>query len=403
MEGTGLRRNRNFLLLWGGNTFSDFGDFFGQLAMSWLIYTNTESLLSLGLTWVVFLLPRSVVRLYFGVYVDRLDRRTVMIVTTALQGVVFLLLALAALHPADIAPAVYTSSFFIGLLGAIFDLASSALLPQIVDSQDLTRANSSMEASTNADAVLGPGAAGVTIALFGTPLPLAFDAVSFFVLVAALLFIRLPPPPPRKTREGTWWSEFKEGWVYFKNHSELLWLASLVAGINFALGGYWYVYALVYSDRVLLAGATGYGLLSAFSAFGTVVTSVYVVRTGIARKRRAVVVSMMVIGFWILLLSLARTLPLALAIMLLYGASVTYIDVTASAYYQKLVPNDFRGRVFAFRYLVNYITVPAGILFAVFAGTYLSIVSGIAISGAVVLAFGVSSIYAKALRILDEG
>ncbi|HYB76539.1 MAG TPA: hypothetical protein VEC08_06245 [Nitrososphaerales archaeon] len=63
-------RNRNYTLLLAGRSISDFGDYFGNLSLSWLVYLITHSAYSLAVTWIVFMIPRAAIRLTCGVYVD---------------------------------------------------------------------------------------------------------------------------------------------------------------------------------------------------------------------------------------------------------------------------------------------------------------------------------------------
>lgn len=399
---SGLRSNRNFLFLLGGRGFSEFGDYFGELALSWLVYVGTGSVLSLGATWLVFLIPRSVVRLWGGVYVDRFDKRSLMIATETSRGAAFgLLAALVALRAVSI-PVVLAVSLFVGLTGAIFDIASQAILPQIAEPSVLLSANSYLTATFQADSVLGPAAAGVAIYALGTASSPSIDSVSFFVLVAALAMVRLPAATGKAAAARDWRSEFGAGWAYFVARRELVWLGVLIAGMNFGLGGFWYVYALVLSKDVLNAGSLGFGALNAFAALGILAASTYIGRKGIGRRRLSVVASVFALGLFVSLTSFTLTLPEALATVAAFGASIPFIGVVQSTYYQETVPRELMGRVFGFQQFFDYVTIPGGIVFAIFADTLLGVRAGIGLSGLVILCFAVAGVSARPLRTLSE-
>jgi MFS family permease len=398
-----LRSNRNYLYLLSGRAFSEFGDYFGELAISWLIYSGTGSVLVLGTTWLFFLIPRSVVRLWGGVYVDRFEKRSVMIFTETARGILFGLLAAAVAVGLSPAPVVYAVSLLVGVLGAIFDIASQAVLPQLVEPESLLSANSYLTAAFQADSIIGPAAAGIAIYAVGTAASLSIDSFSFFVLLVALVLIRLPSSPNVPDPGRSWRSEFSQGWDYFRSRAELIWLGLLVGGANFALGGFWYVYALIFAKDVLNSGSAGFGALNSFSAVGIFATSTYLGRKGVARPRLSVIISMFAMGGFIILTSLARALPEALLAIAAFGAAIPLVSIVQNTYYQRTVPENLMGRVFGFQQFLDYVTIPAGIVFAIYAEASYGVTAGIFISGLVILSFGFASLLSRSLRKLDAG
>ncbi|MDV3244027.1 MAG: MFS transporter [Nitrososphaerales archaeon] len=397
----GLRSNRNFLYLLGGRAFSEFGDYFGEFAISWLVYTATGSVFSLGVTWLFFLIPRSAVRLWGGVYVDRYDKRRLMIFTETTRGILFGLLAVAVVYGLASAPLVYVVSFAVGLIGAVFDIASQAVLPLLVEPASLFAANSYFTGTFQLDSVAGPAAAGVAIYTLGVAASLSIDGASFFFLVVALLLIRIPGVARPLERAGSWTREFRQGWAYFKSRTELVWLGLLVGGVNFGLGGFWYVYSLIFARDVLNSGSAGYGALNAFSAAGIFAVSAYLGRKGLAKRRRSVVFSMFAMGTLISLTSFTRTLPEALLAIIAFGASIPLISIVQNTYYQRTVPQALTGRIFGLQQFFDYVTVPAGIVFAIYAAESFGVTTGILISGLVIIAFGLASLMARSLARLD--
>jgi len=398
----GLRGNRNFTLLLGGRSFSEFGDYFGELAISWLVYTGSGSVLSLGATWLFFLIPRSAVRIWGGVYVDRFDKQKLMILTETSRGLIFGLLAVSVFLKVSSVPLVYAVSLSVGLLGALFDIASQAVVPEMVEPSGLLAANSYLTAAFQVDSILGPALAGIAIYLVGVGASLSIDSISFFVLVSALVMIRLPAMSGVPDQARSWMSEFRQGWAYFKSKRELVWLGILVGGINFGLGGFWYVYALVLAKDVLNSGSAGFGALNSFAALGVFVTSLYLGRAGLRRRRLSVVASMFVLGFFVALTSFARALPEALLTTAAFGATIPLIGVVQNTHYQRVVPKHLTGRVFGFQQFFDYVSIPAGILFAIYADSLLGVSTGILISGLVIMAFGVAGGAAGSLRELDS-
>jgi len=386
----------------GGRGFSEFGDYFGELAISWLVYVATGSVLSLGATWLFFLIPRSVVRIWGGVYVDRFNKRFLMILTEISRGVIFGLLAAAVALGFSSIPLVYAVSFSSGLIGAIFDIATQAIVPQMVEPSGLLAANSYLTATFQVDSVLGPAAAGFAIFAIGVASSLSIDAISFFVLVFALLMIRLPANPRIQNKARNWLSDFRQGWSYFKSKRELVWLSVLVAGVNFGLGGFWYVYALVLAKDVLNAGSTGFGALNSFAAIGILATATYIGRKGLKKRRLSVLASLFILGVFVALTGFARTLPEALVTVAAFGAAIPFVGVVQSTYYQEVVPKELMGRVFGLQQFLDYVTIPTGIVLATVADTTIGVSAGIMLSGVIIIAFGFAGIGATSLVKLNQ-
>jgi MFS family permease len=401
VQSQSLYRNRNFVYLWGGRGVSEFGDFFGELAISWLVYVETSSPLALGASWLAFLLPRSAIRLWGGVYVDRYDRKKIMLMTETTRAILFGLLGILVIQGYTSLPLVYSVSFLVGLLGALFDLASDAVLPLIIEKESLFTANSLFTSTFQIDNIVGPAAAGVAIRVLGTGIPMLVDSASFVVLVVALILMKVPQVSgaPRKS---AWLSNFKEGLDFFRKRSELVWLAFMVAGINFGLGAFWYVYVLPFARDVLLSGSTGYGLIGAFSALGIFSGSVLLgKRGGIRRRRLSVVSSFVAMSVFIILISFTRSLVHALAVIFAFGASIPFIDIVATTYYQESVPQELMGRVFGVRHFINYVSLPASIVFGIAATFAVGVTTAILVSGLIMLAFALVSVFAKPLSRLD--
>ena len=393
---------RNFDLLLGGRGFSDLGDYFGNLALSWLVYGITSSVFSLAITWVVFMLPRSVVRLYAGVYVDRWNRRSIMIGTEATRAILFGIIGAAVLRGQPSPLMIYVIAASVGGLGAFFDLASDALLPAVVEKGELLTANALFESVFQSNSIVGPALAGLAIYAFGTAVPFLIDSVSFAVLVVALLMVVLPKGPP-EGQYPPWSKQFKEGFRYFKGRMELVMIAVLTSGLNFGLGAFWYVYVLVFATKVLNAGPIGYTLFGTASSAGFLAGTLWLARRGrLTRRRFAVVVSMFGAAAGVTLVSFATSLVGALLPTVLFGLALPVFDIVSTTYYQETVPKDMLGRALGFGRFIDYVTAPVSVVFGAFAVTWVGVANGILISGIVMLTCALVAVASRPLLRLDH-
>jgi len=394
-----LSRNRNFLFFLLGRSVSSLGDYFGNLALSWLVYAVTSSALALAFTWVTFLVPRSLIRLYGGVYVDRWNRRTIMLGTETSRAALFAVIGIATLAHETPLVFIFVIAFSVGSLGALFDLAADTVTPALVGRDALLRANSTFTAAFEIDGVAGPALAGITIALFGTAAALLADSLSFVVLVLSILVISMPSTQLVERMKRPWAEEFKEGFAVFKGRADLVWMSLLVAGANFGLGAFWYVYALIFTDTVLKSGSFGYGMLGSVSSAGILVGVLYLGKIKhVKRRRMSILVSLLGMGAFLSALSFSTTLPEALIAIFGFGLFVPFADTITTVYYQETVPGALLGRVFGFKRFIEFLTVPVSVVLGAFAAGYLGVVNGILIAGVVLLGCGLVGAFAGPLR-----
>ncbi|MGD0476541.1 MAG: MFS transporter [Nitrososphaerales archaeon] len=393
-----LSGNKSFLALLFGRGVSSLGDYFGNLALSWLVYAITGSAFDLAITWVVFMIPRALVRLFAGVYVDKWNKKRIMFATETTRAVLFGAIGAGNLVGYTPLAFIFVVAFSVGLLGALFDLAGNTVVPFLVEKDSLLRANSTFTAVFEADSIAGPALAGITIALFGTAAALLADSLSFVVLVFALLLITVPSMPLGQMQR-TWKRDFKEGFAYFKTRMDLVWMSILVMGSNFGLGALWYVYALIFSDNVLMSGSFGYGMLGTFSAAGILTSVIYLARIGrVQRRRLAILTSLFGMGAAIVALSFTTTLPEALVAIFIFGLFLPFSDTIPTVYYQQTVPGPVLGRILGFKQFVEFLTAPVSVFFGAFAASYYGVTNGILIAGVVVVGCGLIGVFARPLK-----
>jgi MFS family permease len=359
----GFFSNRNFVILLSGQTVSVLGDFFGLAALSVITLDLTGSGLGVALNWIIFFVPRSAMRLLGGPLVDRWDRRNIMIATESTRGGLFALLAYAALS-GELSPLlVYGVSALVGLLGALFQMANDAVLPSIVEKDELVRANSYFGTSVQAAMVMGWALAGISIAIYGVSFALGIDSVSFFVLVFALFFVRIPAPEYVLKLRGAFIERLKEGFGFFKERKELLWLSLYFTCINFFLSPFWNVYLLLFSNESIRAGPVGFGLLNAVETLGLALGSATMARIGFVRRRRAyLLLSMLLAGSGIVAFDFTMNLAASLIAVSFVGFVIPFANIVEIAIFQELVPNQMRGRVFGLKDFFSFVATPAGLL-----------------------------------------
>jgi MFS family permease len=171
--------NRNFRLLWIGESVSLLGDQFYIVALPWLVFQMTSSSLAFGTILMAAGIPRAVFMLIGGVVTDRLSPRIVMIASNLLRLVITVVLILIVAGKAVQLWMLYVIAVCFGMVDAFFHPAYRAMLPMIVEEDNLQASNSLTQSAVQLVQISGPGLAGVLVHSVGMVLSFAFDAFTF--------------------------------------------------------------------------------------------------------------------------------------------------------------------------------------------------------------------------------
>ncbi len=361
-ELTPLRRNRDFIILWSGQVVSTVGSEMSGLAFPLLVLALTGSPSDAGIVGFARSLPFLFVYLPAGVYVDRWNRKHVMLVADAGRalaiGSVALWLALGRPPLAWLAIA----SAIEGTLFVFFQLSESAALPAVVPKEQLPQAIAQNQARVQGASLLGSPLAG---ALFGLSrlLPFAADAASYAVSFVSLLFIR-PAFQGERRREGrNLRTEVSEGLVWLWRERFLRTVTGLVAGTNFvhqALG-------LVLIVRMKDLGASPALIGGVFSILGAGSIAGALVAPRVQRRFSPQVVVLGSLWIWPAQTAALFLIPSPLALGVLTAAGFVtgpIFNVVVGAYRYALVPEHLYGRVASAMLLFAWGSIPLGALFA---------------------------------------
>jgi DHA3 family macrolide efflux protein-like MFS transporter len=381
-------QSRPFFLLWLSQLVSQSGDFVFEVALLWLVLEVTGSVFAVGLVVGVTLVPAVVLGPFLGVYVDRWDRRTILIVTNVVEGVVVAGLSGLVLDHAAGLSVILVIVFILGTGAQLVRTSSSAMVPQVVRREDLPPANSLMSFSSSFNQVLGLSIGGVVVALFGVSLPIEYDALSFFAaaLIVAWLARGLGHPEGADAKRTTRFSEeFGEGIRFIRENRFLVELIVLGAVLNFFGNAVGALFA-PYTRFSLHGSAATYGFLGATLAIGAIVGAAVVGKLDTRRSAgRYLLGGGLGLGAGIVLLGVTRSVPLALVEVLVIGVILSITNIPISVLVQAKVPGRLLGRVFAaFGSLVS-VSGPAGAFFAGAFASATSVGTVFIVSGAVFL------------------
>lgn len=396
-----LLRQRNFALLWWGGLISLTGDWMLGIALPAFVYTLTGSTLQTGAMWITGTLPRVLFGSFAGVFVDRWDRRSTMVVTNVLQALC--LAPLLFVSSAEWVWLVYIVTFVQTLIGLFFSPAESALLPQLVEETHLVAANALGALNNNLARLIGPALGGIvalTLGLWGVAL---IDAVSF--LVAALLIGYVRPSVsfgapvstvPRVTLLQALvgvWQEWIAG-LRIVGTTPLV-RVLFVMTMCMAVGeGVLAILFVPWVTTVIGGKALELGWLMSAQAVGGVLGGVVMARLGLHLPvGRLLGPSTLIFGILDLMLFtyplLYRGLTPGLLLIALVGLPAAAVGASFSTLLQRSVSDSYRGRLLGARDTTFALLTLIGMVFASFAGDKIGIVPIISIQGGAYIIAGV--------------
>jgi MFS family permease len=373
-----LWRHRDFLLLWLGQSVSRFGDQFTGLAIPviaayYLLATPAE----MGYLGAANTVPFLLFGLVVGVWVDRRQRRSVLIVADLARGSLVAIVGSLGLLSLLQFSFLYVFAFVVGVLTVFFDVAYQAYLPSLVERKNLVEGNSKLETTSALASVAGPTLAGAIIQVLSAPAAMIFDALSFYFSAGTLGAIRKREPPPAVEKHPSILSDIREGLAIVVGDPRLRSIAACTASANFFSSVVFNALIILYLKDVLGIGPFGLGLLFGVSSVGGLVGAISVkrvtdrIRVGPAIVVGAVLFGVPLIPFPFLNGTLAYYVLLVGAFISFFG-NLLY-NINQVSFRQAVVPDRLQGRLNATMRTIVWGTLPLGALTGGYLGTVLGL------------------------------
>jgi predicted MFS family arabinose efflux permease len=339
-------------LMWIGACTSSIGTWMQFVAQGWLIYRLSHSSFLLGLDAFLAGLPIFLFSLIGGVVADRAERRKILMVSQYIQmasaGTLTLLVTLGLTRVWPI----LSLSFVSGLAQAFGGPAYSALIPTLVDQEDMPNAIALNSIQFNLAVTIGPALAGMTLARLGEKWCFGLNALSFVAPIISLSLISTRFLPQKSTQ--TMFTSLMQGIGFIWQRGAMVALIVLAFATTF-LAMPMQTYMPVFVKDIFHRGPETYGNLLSVLGVGSICGSLAVASLGnISYKGRFALLTLLVLGAGIAGFSFSKLLPVAYASLIIVGASRMAVFATITSLVQLIVSNEMRGRVmsvynFAFR------------------------------------------------------
>ncbi|HTL61821.1 MAG TPA: MFS transporter [Nitrospira sp.] len=350
LPGWQLLKDRDFSLLFWGQMTSQIGDSLNRVALLWFVYQLTGSAMKMVVIGLLQTIPPLVLSPLIGVYLDRADKKIVMVWVDVLRSVLVLLIPLLYAFDQLTLERLYAAVFVLAVVSTIFGPALSASVPQLVTRDQLTAANALLQTTTNTGLLIGPLISGVGIALIGSQNVLYVDAVTFFVSALCLIAMRMRPVDThgRAKPPATWTQELLAGirFVYLEQTVLVL----MVAAALYSLAASAFAFMLpVFAEQNLSAGALEVGALWSALGAGMLATSTWLasLAQGDLHGRFTLIFRSMAVGGLAMCGLSMLTAPLvAGALILIIGGSTALFMPIVWGVLQEVTPAPLLGRVF---------------------------------------------------------
>lgn len=356
-------QSRNYRLFASGQLASLIGTWMQTVAESWLVYRLTGSPLLLGFTGFASQVPVFLLAPLGGVVADRYDRRRILIATQASAMVLALLLATLTLAGTIQVWQVFAIASLLGVANAFDIPARQAFVVSLVRRDALPNAIALNSSMFNGARLLGPAVAGAVVAAVGEGWCFLINGVSYIAVISALAMIRAPRQKAASTTVSAW-ASVVEGFEFAWKTPPVRALL-LLLGLVSLMGMPYAVLMPIVADRVLGAGASGYGLLMSAAGLGALggAASLAVKRT-VRGLGLWIAVASCGFGTCLVLFSLSRSLWLSAALLAPAGFFMMIEMASSNTLIQAMVPDRLRGRVMSVYSMMFMGMAPLGALMA---------------------------------------
>ena len=357
-------RHRNFRLFFGGQTISLIGTWMTRVATGWLVYRLTGSALLLGTVSFAGQIPTFLVAPFAGVWVDRLDRRRVLVWTQTLSMAQSLALAWLTLSEHITIPILLGLSVMQGVVNA-FDMPGrqSFMIEMVDDKRDLQNAIAINSSMVNLARLIGPSLAGMLIAVSSEGWCFLVDGVSYIGVIASLLMMRLrASAAERKTTSML--PDLKAGWNYVTEFLPIRTILLLFAVVSL-MGMPFVVLMPIFAKTVLHGGPHTLGFLMGSMGLGALVSALSLAaRRNVRGLVRMIPIAAAVFGAGLIGFGLSQLFWLSIVAVFVAGMGMMQGMAASNTVIQTIVTNEMRGRVMSYYPMAFMGMAPFGSLLA---------------------------------------
>ena len=341
-------RNKDFLLLWLGQLVSQMGDRVHAIALMWWVLEKTGSAALMGTVLIAATVPAVVLGPLAGGYVDRWNRKAVIVGADFLRGGLVVVVAVLAIRGQLEIWQILAATTVMSAAAVFFGPAVNATIPNLVRRSEITRANSLSQIVTQSTGIAGPALGGLLVALWGVGGVFLLNGISFLLSGVSELFISVPRTEGGGAVRKHILSELADGFRFVRRQATVFGMLRTAAVLNFFTAPFAFLLPIAVKD-LLGRGSAEFGFIMAAFSAGFLGSSAFLaVAKDRERKHPFIILGIALAGACLLLMGAVISYPAYVVLMCGIGALIGLANILTMAYFQSVIPDDMRGRVFGF-------------------------------------------------------
>lgn len=391
-------KNRNFRLFFAGQSLSLIGTWMQKTAVSWVIYSITQSEFMLGVSVFATLFPTAVFSIFGGITADRHNRYKILLITQILSLVQAVLMTLSIIFFKDsVVIAIIILSVLLGMINSFDVPARQSLVRELIeDKNDLPNALALNSSMVNLSKLIGPALAGFILEQFGDQICFGLNALSFIAVIISLLLMKLPKAEIKAKSELNISKEFLDAIKYIKSNSVISEVILFTGLMTFFVLPFTTL-TPVFAKDIFNGSAATLGVLDGIIGLGAFIGALYLASLKTGTNLNIILArNSLIFGIGLVLFSYIPNFHLALVFIGIASFGMMAIRTLTNTIVQVNVPNEFRGRVISIYLMVLTGMMPIGSLLIGGISHYIGVQLTVLIQG--IVAIGIAFLYFKYLK-----
>lgn len=353
-------KSRNYRLYFAGQSVSLIGTWMQKTAVSWVVYSLTQSKFMLGVTLFATMFPSFLLSSIGGVVSDRYNRYKVLLLTQILSMVQAMLLTALIFFRHYSVWEIIALSVVLGIINAFDVPARQSLVYEMVDDKaDLPNALALNSSMVNLSRLIGPAIAGIAIEKLGDDVCFGLNALSFVAVIGSLMMMKLPAYVPKLHTKNIV-AELREGFVYIKNTPAIGFVVMMLALISLLVLPYSTLIP-VYAKDIFHGTASTFGVIDSAIGLGAFSGAIFLasLKPG-SNLNKILTINTFVFGLGLVLFSHETFYPLALLFITISAFGMMSQITITNTLIQTTVSADMRGRVISLYAMAFFGMQPMG-------------------------------------------
>ncbi|MEY8417359.1 MFS transporter [Tissierella praeacuta] len=375
------RQRLNFVLFSFGKFVSIFGASIYSFATGLHILKITGSGLNFALSIIVSIIPMIIINPFAGVIADKFNKKKIVVAMDIVNGVFLMLLYIISSIYGLKTQMIYISTFITAIFTTIFSISMEAAIPNIVSENMLININSISKIIDSASSILGPMIGGIVFAFIDIRFFILFNGISYVLSGISEMFIDFKynyDGSKEEENSSGFVEDMKDGLEYVMKRKDIIGIFSIFITLNFFIGLSVTIPLPYIINNLLALNSKRLGIIQSAFPIGMIIGALLIKKImKTTSYKKILIFSSLVLGICTNLLGVPILFKNLLftntiytlyyyGIMIVFGVAISFIDIPIMYILQKLIPDEYRGRVLSIVMSVAKITLPVGLILSGF-------------------------------------